>query len=167
MGTRLAISKVKYSRRTEFRHEFRLCFKIIAMYMQIRLPLANSVPRDLSCLQPKNRKVDKSKSAISRLCLHMKKVTKTDDVCDRVKAEWMIYLSDGIVDTLQESYDTSGDICAYWQKVTELPNGSGGLQYANLLIVAKAALILSYGNAVPEYGFSINNSVGKFIYIYV
>ena len=82
MGTRLAISKVKHSIRTELRHEFRQCFKIIAIYMQTRLPLANPVLRDLSCLQPKNRKVDKSKSAISRLCLHMKKVTKTDDVCD-------------------------------------------------------------------------------------
>ena len=43
MGTRLAISKVKYSRRTELRHEFRQCFKIIAIYMQTRLLLANSV----------------------------------------------------------------------------------------------------------------------------
>ena len=87
MGTRLAIFKVKHSRRTELRHEFRQWFKIIAIYMQTHLPLANLVLRDLSCLQPKNRKVDKSKSAISRLCLLIKKVTKTDDFCDRINAE--------------------------------------------------------------------------------
>ena len=144
MGTCLAIFKVKHSRRTELRHEFRQCFKIIAIYMQTCLPLPNPVLRDLSCLQPKNREVDKSKSAISRLCLHMKKVTKTDDVCDRVNAEWMIYLSDESVDTLQKSYDTSGDIFAYWQKVSELLNGNGRLQYANLSNVAKAALILTW-----------------------
>lgn len=40
-----------------------------------------SVLKDLSCLQPKN---NKGKSAISRLCLHMKKATKTNDCCDCV-----------------------------------------------------------------------------------
>jgi len=128
MGTCIAVSKVKQdSRRTELRREFRQCFTTIAVYVQTRLPLTNPVLRDLSCLQPKNRKVDKAKSAISRLCLHMKKVTKTDDVCDRVNAEWMIYMSDDSVDDLQKNFDTSGDICAYWQKVSEVPIGSGGL----------------------------------------
>jgi hypothetical protein len=158
MGTRLAVSKVKHdSRRTELRREFRQYFKTIAVYMQTRLPLTNPVLRDLSCLQPNNRKVDKAKSAISRLCLHMKKVTKTDDVCDRVNAEWMIYMSDDSVHELQKNFDTSGDICAYWQKVSEVPNG--GLQYATLSNVAKAVLTLSHGNAVPERGFSVNNSM--------
>lgn len=160
MGTRLAVSKVKNdNKRTELWREFKQCFKSIATFMQTRLPLTNPVLRDLSCLQPKNRKVDKAKSAISRLCLHMKKVTKTDEFCDRVNAEWMVYMSDSSVDTLQEDFDTTGDICAYWQKVSEVPNGSGGKKYASLSVVAKTALILSHGNAIPERGFSINNAM--------
>ena len=89
----------------------------------------------------------------------MKKVTKTDEFCDRVNAEWMVYMSDNSVDTLDEDFDTSGDICAYWQKVSEVPNGSGGKKYANLSDVAKTALTLSHGNAIPESGFSINNAM--------
>jgi hypothetical protein len=103
--------------------------------------------------------VDKAKSAISGLCLHMNKVTKTDDVCDRVNAEWMVYMSDSSVDALQLTFDTSCDICAYWQNVSELLNGTGGKKYSNLSDVAKAALTLSHGNAIPERGFSVNNAM--------
>lgn len=161
MGTRLAVSKVKNdSKRTELRRAFRHCFTLIATYMQTTLPLTNAVLRDLSCLQPKkNRKVDKGKAAISRLCLHMKKVTKTDDFCDRIQADWLVYMCDSSLDTLQADFDSSGDICAYWQKVSSVPDGKGGKKSACLPYVAKAALTLAHSNAIPERGFSVNNAM--------
>jgi hypothetical protein len=112
----------------------------------------------LACSQ-KNRKVDKGKAAISRLCLHMKKVTKTDDFCDRIQADWLVYMCDSSLDTLQADFDSSGDICAYWQKVSLVPDGKGGKKYACLPYVAKAALTLAHSNAIPERGFSVNNAM--------
>src|SRR5258706_476862 len=76
-----------------------------------------------------------------------------------VNAEWLVYMSVSSVKTFQEDFDTSGDICAYWQKVSEVPNETGGKKYASLSHVAKTALTLSHGNAIPECGFSVNNAL--------
>jgi len=137
MGIRLALSKVKNdSRRKELRLGFRHCFTSIATYLQTTLPLTNSFLKDLSCLQPKTRTIDKGKSAISRLFLQMKKVTKTNDFCDRVQAELLLYMSDSILNSLQSDFETSGNICAYWQKVSEVSDGMGGRKYESLSYVA-------------------------------
>jgi len=54
-------------------------------------------------------------------------------------------------------FDTSGGICKYWYKVSQLPGGRGGKTYECLTHVAKTALTLSHSNAIPERGFSVNN----------
>jgi len=160
MGTRLVLSKVKNdSKRKELRLAFRHCFTSMATYLQTTLPLTNPVLKDLSCLQLNNRSVDNNKSAVSRLCLHMKKVTKTNEFCDRVQAEWLLYMCDSSFDSLQPDFQTSGDICAYWQKVSEVLDGMDDRKYESLSYVAKAALTLSHSNAIPERGFSVNNAM--------
>ena len=69
----------------------------------------------------------RQKQIVSRLTLQMKKVMKTNEFCDRVQAEWLLYMCDSSLDSLQPDFETSGDICAYWQKVSEVPNGLGGI----------------------------------------
>jgi len=109
------------------------------------------MPNKCHHLQPKNIKVDKAKSAISCLCLHVKNITKTDDVRDCVNADWMVYISESNVVTLPLAFDTSGDICAYWQKVSVIPNGNGSKKYANY----------SRSNAIPECGFFVNSVMSE------
>jgi len=130
----------------------------MATYLQTTVPLTKAVLKDLSCLQPNNRSVDTNKSAVSRLCLHMKKVTKANEFCDRVQAEWLLYMCDSSLDRLQPDFETSGNICAYWQEVSEVPDAMGGI-YESLSYLAKAALTLSHSNAIPERGFSVSNAL--------
>jgi len=44
-------------------------------------------------------------------------------------------------------------------KVSQLPDGRGGKTLECLTHVAKAALTLSHSNAIPELGFSVNNTM--------
>jgi hypothetical protein len=49
--------------------------------------------------------------------------------------------------------------CEYWQHVSVITDTTGEKKYTNLSFIAKAALSLSHGNASPERGFSVNNSL--------
>ena len=95
MGARLAVSKVKKDKtRQELRYAFRQCLRQIATYMQTALPVENPVLRDLWCLQPSARKLEQSKSTVLRLCQHLKKITRMNDMCDKVRADWLMYMFD-------------------------------------------------------------------------
>lgn len=90
--TSLALSKVKKDNtRKELRYAFRQSLSKIVTYMQTTPPVTNPVLRDLSCLQPSVRKLEPSKSMISRLCLHLKKITRMNDVCDKLQTEWLLF----------------------------------------------------------------------------
>ena len=89
----------------------------------------------------------------------MKKVTKANEFCDYAWAEWLLYMCDSSLDRLQPDFETSGNICAYWQKLSEVPDGMGGRKYESMSYLAKAALTLSHSNAIPECGFSVNNAL--------
>jgi hypothetical protein len=89
----------------------------------------------------------------------LKKVTKTDEFRDRVQGEWLMSMCDQNLTSLKSDYDATGSICAYWDKMSDVSNDVGGKKYESLSHVAKAALTLSHGNAIPERGFSVNNSL--------
>ena len=108
------------------------------------------------------RKTPEGKTAFSRLCTHLTKITKTDVICDNAVAEWLVYMCDG--DGTLEQWTTvtendSSDICRYWDYVTRLRDVAGDKKYKVLGEVVKSALSLSHGNAAPERGFSVNNSL--------
>lgn len=86
-------------------------------------------------------------------------MTKTDDFCDDVQSEWLLYMSETSISEIETSFSTSSDICSYWYKVSEVSDGRGGKKFAKLTYVVRAALTMSHSNAVPERGFSINNSM--------
>ena len=138
VGTRKAIATVPgEDTRKELRRSFRKCLKALCMYLHSNLPLANPLLRDICCLNPSNRKSEDSRSAISRLCLQLIKVTKTDTFCDSVTSEWLTYMCD-TDKTLEEwttEHSPTADICEYWQYVSKMTDSSGHLVQRNILIL--------------------------------
>ncbi len=163
IGTRKAIAEVEKlndEKKKELLLAFRRCVKEATCYLQSRLPLSNAVLRDMQSLHPLSRKTEQGRSAMSRLCLHLRKVTKTDAFCDSVQREYLMYMCDN--DQVLEDWMTTkncNDICAYWNYVSQIDDGNGTKKYLSLSFVAKCALALSHINAVPERGFSVNNSL--------
>lgn len=162
-GTNKALAAVtKDEERKKIRYSFRTCLVKTVSYMQKQLPLSNPILRDLQCLHPLARKTDEGKRAFVRLCMHFAKVTKTDAFCDKVQAEWSMYMCE--TNSTVEQWSTKhhgdcSDICGYWNSIAQLSDVAGDKKYENLVNVVKSALSLSHGNAAPERGFSVNNSL--------
>jgi len=78
-------------------------------------------------------------------------VTKSDQFCDAVCTEWLLYASDSNLDS--ETSNFGGDICAYWKHVSTMVDTDGQKKYEHLSFIGKAALTLSNGSAAPERGF--------------
>lgn len=163
VGTKTALtSVVREDDRKRISCSFRTAFIKSVSYMQSRLPISNPILRDLQCLDPMVRKSDEAKRAFVRLCTHLNKVTKSDEYCDKVQAEWLVYMCERDSTVEQWSINhisDSSDICAYWNYISRLTDRTGDKKYVNIALVAKCALSLSHGNAAPERGFSVNNSL--------
>jgi len=107
---------------------------------------------------PVVRKAETGRAAIGRLCQHMRKVTKTDQLCDTVCSEWLLCASDySVLDRTTAKF--CNDICAYWLHVSNIVDTVGEKKYQHLSFVAKAALTLSHSSASPERGFSVNDAL--------
>jgi ribosomal protein L28 len=158
MGTRRALTQVKEKARGELYLAMRTCLKTLAIYLQGHLPLTNAILRDLQCLQPVARKTSFGRAAIDRLCLQLKKVTKTDQFCDSVLTEWMLYCAESSIDDAG-TVDGSLDICKYWKQIGDIVDGVGVAKYKSICFLAKSALTLSHSNAATERGFSVNNAL--------
>jgi hypothetical protein len=130
---------------------------VTAEYLVKHLPITNSILRDMQCLHPMLRTVELGRLAVGRLCNHLRKVITTDKMCDAVCSEWMLYSCDDTLANVDSS--KSIDISAYWERVSTITDSTGTKKYSNLSFLAKAALTLSHSNAVPERGFSVNNSL--------
>ena len=110
-GTKTALAKITSSdRKKEVLMSIRTCLKIITMYLRDHLPLEKSVLRDLQCLHPLARKQTYGKPSAQRLCVHLKKITKTDAFTDSVGEQWTLYAADQELDDLDSK---SMDICTY------------------------------------------------------
>jgi len=156
-GTKRVLASKPDDKKKTVRLAFRKCLKTIAIYLKDHLPVNNVILRDLQCLQPEFRKAEGGRAAVGRLCQHMRKVTKTDQFCDTVCSEWLLYASDSALDSTTAKFST--DICAYWVHVSNMVDTVGEKKYQHLSYVAKAALTLSHSNASPERGFSVNNAL--------
>jgi hypothetical protein len=115
VGTKTALSVIKKEDKTKIRYAMRSCLIAMVSYLQGRMPLNNPVLRDLQCLHPLVRKTPEGKMAIARLCMHLRKVTRTDEFCDKVQTEWSLYMSESDISVGQWSSDKpeSMDICGY------------------------------------------------------
>lgn len=120
------------------------------------------VLRDVQCIHPLVRKTEEGKTAFNRLCMHLTKVTKGDAFCDKAKADWLLYMCDSnnkLEQWIVDHESDCSDICSYWDYVTRLTDVAGDRKYKHVEVVVKSALSLSHGNAAPERGFSVNNSL--------
>ena len=156
-GTKRVLASKADDKKKTVRLAFRKCLKTMAVYLRDHLPVNNVVLRDLRCLHPQFRKAEGGRAAVGRLCQHMRKVTKTDQLCDTVCSEWLLYASDSVLDST--AANISNDICAYWVHVSNMVDTVGEKKYQHLSYVAKASLTLSHSNASPERGFSVNNAL--------
>ena len=69
---------------------FRSCLLKTTGYMQKNLQLANPVLRDVQCIHLLVRKTEAGKTAFSRLCMHLTKITVSDEFCDKAKGRMAI-----------------------------------------------------------------------------
>src|SRR6266516_2766235 len=142
LGTNKALAFInKEEEKKKVRCAMRSCLVAMVSYLQGRLPLDNPVLRDLQCLDPVVRKTQEGKSALARLCMHLRKVTRTDDICDKVYGEWLLYMCESDISVGQWSTDQPQegmDICSYWNRGTELCDGLGEKKYANLGVIVKS-----------------------------
>ena len=69
------------------------------------------------------RKEESGRSAISRLCSHLRKITKSDQFCDAVGSEWLLYASDSELDSLP--CDAGVDICGYRKRISCMVDKAG------------------------------------------
>jgi len=120
----------------------------MATYLKDRLPVNSVILRHLQCLHPEFRKAEGGRAAVGRLCQHMRKVTKTDQLCDTICSQWLLYASDSALDSTTAKF--SNDICAYWVHVPNMVDAVGEKKYQHPSSVAKAALTLSHSNASHE-----------------
>ena len=67
--------------------------------------------------------VQEGRASIGGLCNHLKKVTKSDQFCDVVCTEWLLYASDSNLDS--ETSNFVGDIYAYWKHVSTMVDTDG------------------------------------------
>jgi hypothetical protein len=123
VGTSRAIAVVSgEDERKELRQSFRKCLKTLFVYLQTNLPLASPLLRDMSCLNPINRKSEDTRPAISRLCLMLTKVTKTDAFCHSVTSEFVTDMcdTDPVLEKWTTAHSPTTDICEYWQYVSKM-----------------------------------------------
>jgi hypothetical protein len=71
--------------------------------MQEHLPITNVTLRDLQCLHPIARKAECSRAAVEKLCLHLRRVSKSDSFADDVSAEWLLYSAEQDLDSIKST----------------------------------------------------------------
>ena len=93
------------------RLEMRKCLKTMGKNIKDHLPLTNAILHDLQCLYPLARKSDGERSGIGRLCSQLRKVTNTDQYCDSVCSEWLLYSTDSALDSCCDTFKSCMDMC--------------------------------------------------------
>lgn len=145
--------------------ELRSCLVKITSYLQNHLPHQSTFLKDLSCLQPDQRKLSRSPPAIRRVALKIGKVLKNtkftsltpEAFADDVMIEYKLYQSESLYEP--EPDDPPQSIEDYWYFIGKIKNADGNLKFAKLDSLVKACLSISHGNADPERGFSENKQI--------
>ena len=148
-GTKRVLSEIPTDKQQTTRLANRKRLKVMGGYMKDHVPVNNTILQDLQCLHPVVKKEGSDRSAISRLCSHLRKITMTDQFCDAVGSEWLLYASDSELDSLP--CDAGVDISGYWKCISCMVDTAGEKKYKSLSFLAKAAMTLSHSNAV--FGF--------------
>ena len=146
--TRKALGKLKTEKQKLVFLGIRSYYAAIASHMQTKLPLSNTLLRDLGCLNPTKR--TKQSTVVSIQNLSRKLQPQID--ASILQDEWKVYQTDTDVDALQEIKD----IEEYWNAVFQLLSINGKSRFQSLPLVVKSGLVLAQTNAESERSLSIN-----------
>jgi hypothetical protein len=130
-GTEHTLQSVQDSKCNGILLEISPCLKITTAYLQKHLPISNPVLCDLQCPHPLARKRAIGQATVGRLCQHLKKVSKTDILVDKVDAEWLLYMASKEVDAFPPQI--TADICTYWSNVCKVIGVNGSRMFLHLL----------------------------------
>lgn len=146
--------------------QLRACFIGVTVYLQKHLPHDSIFLKDLTSLQPDNRKRSSSAPAIRRVALKIANVLSNtrltpltpERYADEVMSQFNIYQSDTF-EMPNTDPDKPLSIEDYWNFIGKLPDSEGKLKYKELLKLVRTCLSISHGNADPERGFSENKAI--------
>ena len=120
-------------------------------HLQAKLPLNNSVLKDLGCLNPLKRERMSTTIYIQNLTRKLLQEFDTAAVLD----EWKLYQNDGDISNI----DTDQRVDHYWNVVFLLTSDEGNGRYELLPRLVKSWLVLAQANADSERSFSVNARV--------
>jgi len=136
-------------------------FKRASSYLQERLQLHNTFLFNVQCLKPSMRNNPDSIQMINTLATSVPHVACGLKFCESVSTEWRLYEADA--DILQEWVESADGRVAsvddFWSQVFKQKDGLGNPNYVNLVVVVKAVLCISHGQADVERGFSLNKHI--------
>jgi len=130
-------------------------------YLQERLPLQNKFLFSVQCLKPSMRSNPDSIQMMNTLAASVPHVACDMNFLDSVSTEWRLYQVDAdISPEWAESADGHvASVDEYWSQVAKQKDGLGNPKYINLMLVVKAVLCVSHGQADVERGFSLNKHI--------
>ncbi len=129
--------------------------RAVAKYLQERLPLDNVFLLNVRCLQPTQRASGTSSQMVAALCNCMPQISTGISFVDNVTTEWRLYEAESGI----KSEWVNLPVDKYWSHVSQQVDSLGQPKYSNLMVVVKAALTVSHGQADVERGFSLNNHI--------
>ncbi|XP_077542137.1 uncharacterized protein LOC144154903 [Haemaphysalis longicornis] len=147
--TEAALSDWAPHEKKQFRVGARSFYIKAAGYLLSRLPLGNSVLKDLRCLNPSLLKVEGSAASMRNLAKELPQVIAPHQVSSLMD-EFSLIATENV------DYSPSDRLDEFWQSIFELKLGDGALKYPLLGALVRALLSLSHGNADVERGFSEN-----------
>jgi len=80
---------------------------------------------------------------------------------DSMSTKWRLYQADADIspEWIESADGHVASVDEYWSQVAKQKNGLGNPKYINLMLVVKAALCISHGQADVERGFSLNKHI--------
>lgn len=135
--------------------------KSCAKYLQERIPLKNTFLNNIRCLQSTMRSTPESNQMITALAKCLPHVSGGITFADCLSTEWLLYQADN--DITPNWYEGDGEnlmtVGQYWARVFKQRDVCGQPKYNNIMLVVKAALSVSHGQADVERGFSLNKHI--------
>ena len=140
----------------------------MAIYLKKNLPLNNMLLRDLQVLGHSSKNDRSSGDRIIRVARAIPALFNDKEI-DNPANEWMLYsvevidrswfIEDEYIDSNGNNHVKHHPIDSYWNKVFSISINRGVPKYPTLAKLVKNVLIITYGNADVERGFSINSNI--------
>ena len=133
-------------------HATKAVYKYSCKHLLIsKLPLTNTLLRDLSCLNPLKRKLETTLGAIANVCQKVNPGLDSAAVLD----DWRMYQCANV----PSFSETEDRVDHYWREVLSITDACGDQKFPTLSTCVKTFLTLGQGNADAERSLSVNGNV--------